>query len=409
MKFENAIKQLNKTAELINLKDDYLKILEHPQRVIEVSVPVEMDDGRLEIFEGYRVQYNDILGPFKGGTRYHPEVDLDYVKALSFWMMIKCAVAGIPYGGGKGGIKVDVKKLSEKELEKLSRGYMRALAEFIGPDKDIPAPDVYTNPQIMAWFMDEYSHIKGKNVPAVVTGKPVSIGGSLGRDIATALGGFYALEFLLKKMGKNRNSQSVAIQGFGNAGLNFARIAGGAGYKVVAVSDSKGGIYSEAGLDIDLAEKHKRETGSVVDFEGSKNISNEELLELSADILAPAALAGVITNENIAQVKAKFIIELANGPINIEAGEALENRGVVILPDVFANAGGVIVSYFEWLQNISGCYWDLDTVKEKLSFQMGKAFEGIWERKEKYGVNMRTAAYIAAVEKLVEALRVRGI
>lgn len=417
--FKQCIGLLNKTCEIMAKAEEAsgeagliykeLEILKTPQRIIEVAVPVVMDDGQLKIFTGYRIQHNNIRGPYKGGLRFHPKVDLDEVSALAFWMTIKCAVADLPYGGAKGGITVDPKKLSRGELERLTRSYTRAIALFVGPDKDIPAPDVYTNPQIMAWFMDEYSKIKGRNVPAVVTGKPVEIGGSLGRDVATAQGGFYVLEMIYKKLKIKKNHAAAAIHGFGNAGMNFAKIASEAGYKVAAVSDSKGGVYDEKGLDIKKIIEHKEKTGSVVNFPGAKNITNEKLLELPVKILVPAALEGVITAKNAGRIKAGVILELANGPTTPEAGEKLFKKGILVAPDVLVNSGGVIVSYFEWVQNIRHFYWDLEKVNDRLKQQITKAFMAVWAAKEKYNTDMRLAAYIVAIEKLGKALKARGI
>ncbi|MFH1661684.1 MAG: Glu/Leu/Phe/Val dehydrogenase [Candidatus Falkowbacteria bacterium] len=417
--YNECIKQLNKTCEVmeeinknggyIELDYDAIKILKYPQKINEVFIPVRMDDGSLKVFKGYRVQHNNIRGPYKGGIRFHPDVNLDEVSALSFWMTIKCAVADIPYGGGKGGITVDPKKLSDKEIERLTRGYVRGIANAIGPNIDIPAPDVYTNPQIMAWFMDEYSKIKGSNQPAVVTGKPIEIGGSLGRGTATAQGGFYVFENILAKLKLKKEEVSIAVQGFGNAGMHFAKIAFDNGFRVLAVSDSRGGIYNENGLDINEVIKHKKETGSVVDFPNTKNITNEKLLELNVYALVPAAMEGVITGKNAELVKAKIILELANGPVSIEAGEKLFEKGCLVVPDVLANSGGVIVSYFEWVQNIRNYYWDLEKVESRLKKKINQATDLIWKYKEDYNINMRTAAYISAIEKLIKAIKVRGI
>lgn len=417
--FENCINQLTKTCQIvnqieaikeqINVNYDELEILKSPQRTTQVSLPVMMDNGRLKVFDGYRVQYNDIRGPFKGGIRYHPNVDLDEVKALAFWMTIKCAVVDIPYGGAKGGITVDVKELSKNELERLTRAYTRAIASIIGPDQDIPAPDVYTDPQIMAWIMDEYSHIKGMNVPGVVTGKPVEIGGSLGRDTATAQGGYYVLKWVLKKKKWERKRAEIAIQGFGNAGMNFAKIADNGGFTIVAVSDSQGGIYNKKGLNIKKVIAHKDQTGSVTDFPGSENISNEDLLLLPVDVLVPAALEDVITKDNADEVKARIILELANGPTSPDAQDILHEKKILIIPDVLANSGGVIVSYFEWVQNIRHYYWEMEKVQANLEKQLVRATELVWEYMTKYKVPMKTAAYIVAVNRLVNALRVRGI
>jgi len=419
-KFKECLFQLKKTCIIgENLNDvkingffinsDELEILKYPQKIIEVSIPVIMDNGRIKVFNGYRVQYNDIRGPFKGGIRYHPMVNLDEVKSLAFWMALKCAVANIPYGGGKGGVTVDPKKLSKSELERLTRGYVRAIADFVGPDKDVPAPDVYTNAQVMAWYMDEYSHIKGMNVPACVTGKPVEIGGSLGRDSATGYGGFLVLENILGKMKVKKNNLKVAVQGFGNVGLNFALIAYKNGYKVVAVSDSQGGVYDSEGIDIEKLIIHKEKTGIVQGFDKTKNINNDELLKLPVDILVPSALEDVINGKNYNKIKAKFILEMANGPVAMEVSEKLFKKGITIIPDILANSGGVIVSYFEWVQNVRHFYWDLDKVNNHLEIQIGRATEYVWKYFNNFNVDMRTAAYLLAIKRIVEALKVRGI
>jgi len=408
--FKGVINQLNETAAIMKLKHDELEILRKPDRVIEVSLPVLMDDGHIKVFDGYRVQYNNIRGPYKGGIRFHPKVSLDEVKALAFWMTIKCAVADIPYGGSKGGVAVDVKKLSPGELERLTRAYTRGFADFIGPYKDVPAPDVYTNPQIMAWLMDEYSHIRGENTPAAVTGKPVEIGGSLGRNTATGLGGFYVFERVLEKLKTKKRDIGIAVQGFGNVGMNFAIIAHKAGYKIAAVSDSRGGIYNAKGLKLEAVLAHKQATGSVINFKGAANISNEKLLELPVEVLAPAALENVINKKNVGRIKAKIILELANGPIAPEAEAKLLKKGVLVVPDVLVNAGGVIVSYFEWVQNLRHYYWEQAKVEANLKKQLASAFNKVWQTMEAQGNReMRTAAYIVAVERLVKALKVRGI
>lgn len=386
-----------------------LEILKKPQKAVEVSIPVRMDDGSLRVFTAFRVQYSNARGPYKGGLRYHPQVDLAEVKSLAFWMSIKCAVADIPYGGSKGGIEVDPKNLSEGELERLTRGYVRAMAKNLGVKVDIPAPDVYTTPQIMAWFMDEYSQLQGENTPAIVTGKPLEVGGSLGRDKATAQGGFYVLENVLANFKEIKESATIAINGFGNAGANFAEIAEQAGFKITAVSDSKGGIYKKDGLEISKVMKHKEKTGSVVNFLGAKNISNEELLALEVDILVPAALENVINEKNCDQIKAKIILELANGPVNKKANKVLFEKNVTIIPDVLANSGGVVVSYFEWVQNLNNYYWSAEEVQQKLRPKMNKATDDIWKFKENNQVDMRTGAYALAVKKIVEAIKIRGI
>jgi len=403
------IKKMESGSEAAELTSHEAEVLKHPNRITEVSIPVKMDNGDLKFFIGYRVQHSNVRGPYKGGIRFHPQVDLNEVKSLAFWMTIKCAAVDIPFGGAKGGITVDSKKLSIRELEKLTRGYVRAIFNIIGPDIDIPAPDLYTNPQIMAWFMDEYSRIAGKNVPGVITGKPIEVGGSLGRDTATAQGGFYGLEETLKKISVSKNELTIAVQGFGNAGYNFSKIAHNSGYKVVAVSDSKGGIYNEQGLDIEKVIAHKNKTGSVINFLGAKNISNQEILELPIIVLVPAAMENVINENNVNNIKAKVILELANGPVTLEASEALAKKDTLIIPDVLANAGGVIVSYFEWKQNIEDNYWQLEKVQSKLKEKLTKATNLIWETKEKYKVDMRLATYIVAVERLRKAIKARGI
>ena len=405
----DVIKQINKVSEIVDLSYDEIEILRAPQKIIEISIPIKMDDGSLKVFKGFRIQHNNIRGPFKGGLRFHPKVSLDEVSALAFWMTFKCAVVDIPYGGAKGGITINPKEMSQDELERLTRGYVRAIADFVGPDKDIPAPDVYTNPQVMAWFMDEYSRIKGKNEPAVVTGKPIEIGGSLGRDTATAQGGFYVFENIIKKLRTKKNEITIAVQGFGNAGMHFAKIAHNAGYKVVAITDSKGGIYNEKGMDIEAVISHKKETGTVMNMEGSENITNEQILTLGVKVLVPAALENVITKENAGKIKADIILELANGPTTIEAGEKLYKKGKLVVPDILANAGGVIVSYFEWVQNIRHFYWEREKVQANLFKQINKATDLVWENMNNYNVNMRTAAYIVAMEKLVKALNTRGV
>lgn len=386
-----------------------MEILKTPKRVIQASVPVKMDDGSLKIFPAYRVQHNNIRGPFKGGLRYHPQVDEDEVQSLAFWMTIKCSVADIPYGGAKGGITVNPKELSHGELERLTRGYMRVMSDFIGPNKDIPAPDINTNAQVMAWMMDEYSSLKGYNEPAVVTGKPIEIGGSLGREEATGRGGFFVLENIIKKLKFNDRKIRIAVQGFGNVGMNFSRIAAENGYNIVAVSDFEGGVYNDDGLDIKKVIEHRNTTGSVINFSGGKNISNKELLELPVEILVPAAIENVITENNAEKISAELIMELANGPIDFKADEILNKKGKIIIPDVLANSGGVIVSYFEWVQNIRHFYWDLDKVNERLSAKINSAADLVYEYSEKYKIDMRSAAYILAIEKLVTAFKIRGV
>lgn len=406
--FENALKQLDKASKIIQLDPKIHEGLKSPKRVVDVSVPVKMDNGETKEFQAFRSQYNDALGPFKGGIRYHPGVNIDEVKALSFWMTMKCAVVGLPLGGGKGGIIVDPKTLSLGELERLSRGYIQAIYKYIGPTRDVPAPDVYTTPQIMGWMMDEYEKLVGEHAPGVITGKPLCLGGSAGRGFSTAQGGVYVTREAAKKLNWKPEETTVAIQGFGNAGSHMAKILSDLGYKIVAASDSKGGVMNMNGLDVFALEAHKEKTGSVLGFAGAEEISNESLLELSVHVLVPAALENVITAENAPRVKAKMIVELANGPVTPDADEILHENGVLFIPDILANAGGVTVSYFEQVQNAMNYYWEEKEVLEKLEKIMVTAFNAVWETKEKYQTDMRTAAFVRAVERVAEAMKARG-
>ena len=409
--FENTLKQIRKASELMKLHGNVEEILRHPERVIEVSIPVLMDNGKLRVFQGFRVQHNSIRGPYKGGVRYHPKVDMDEVKALSTWMTMKCAVVDIPLGGAKGGIVVDPKELSPRELEQLTREYTIAISPFIGPEMDIPAPDVYTNPQIMAWMMDEYSKVTGRNVHGVVTGKAVEIGGSLGRDSATSQGGVYVLEEYLASIGKEAAGLTVVVQGFGNAGSHMARLLHDLGMKVIALSDSKSGLYCPDGLLPEKAIACKAEKGKVGECapEGQKCdvITNEQLLELPCDILILSALENQLTGENAAKVQAKIILELANGPITPEADEVLKTKGVDILPDILSNAGGVTVSYFELVQNQMNYYWSLEEVLGKLKPIMQKAWRTVKGNAEKYSCTYREAAFITALKRLEAAIKMR--
>lgn len=406
--FEVAQQQLDKAAKVMNLDPAAHKILRQPMRVLKVRFPVVMDNGKTELFTGFRCQYNDARGPTKGGIRWHPDETIETVKALAAWMTWKCAVLDLPYGGGKGGIICDPKNMSDGEKERLARAYIRAIGRFIGPERDIPAPDVYTTPQIMNWMMDEYSIIVGYNSPGVITGKLIEMGGSLGRTDATARGGMYVLREWAKKNKVNLSKCTVAVQGYGNAGYYGAKLVKELfGAKVVAISDSRGGIYCDKGIDADKANEYKAKTGSVVGFCGKK-ITNEQLLELDVDVLIPAALENVITKKNAAKVKAKVILELANGPTNPEADEILHKKGIFVLPDFLANAGGVTVSYFEWVQNINGYYWSLEEVHEKLDKKMTKAFNDFWAKCQELDVDPRTAAYVVAVQKVAVAMKYRG-
>lgn len=405
--YDEAIKRLELAAKHSKASPETIQRLRHPRRSLEVYIPVRMDDGSLRTFEGYRVQHDDTRGPCKGGIRFHPQVDELEVMALAFWMTFKCACVGLPYGGGKGGVVVNPKELSRKELERLSRGYMREVACIVGPDNDIPAPDVYTNATVMAWMMDEYSTIVGRRSPGVITGKPISLGGSLGRDDATARGGFYQTEELARLRGWDRSKTRIAIQGFGNAGQHFASLAGAGGYKIVAASDSSGGVYNPAGFDADALVRTKSEKGAVTAMSGDK-ISNEELLELDVEILVPAALENVITVDNAARIKAKTILELANGPTTAEADEILHRNGTIAIPDILANSGGVTVSYFEWTQNKQGYYWTLEQVHTRLREIMAREFNAVYKLMESKQIPMRTAAYVHALERLREAHEATG-
>ncbi len=405
--FENALMQLDRALAHMNIDPNIAEQLRHPKREIWVSIPVKMDDGSVRVFQGYRVQYNDARGPTKGGIRYHPNVDINEVRALAAWMTWKNAVVGIPYGGAKGGVVVNPKELSERELENLSRGYIRGIYEFIGPDLDIPAPDVYTNPQVMAWMMDEYSKIARKNVFGVITGKPLEIGGSAGRNTATAKGAFYVIEEAKKLLGLER--PTVSIQGFGNAGYYLALFLHDSGYRVVGISDSKGSIYNPDGLDPVKVMEHKRETGSVIDFPGATTDKDPRAtLYYDVDIVVPAALENQITKENVDKLNAKYVAEVANGPTTPEADEILHERGIFLTPDILTNAGGVTVSYFEWVQNNYGYYWTEDEVFGKLERVMKQSFHDILEIRDSKKVDMRTAAYILAVSRVAKAMELRG-
>lgn len=406
--YQNAKEQLSKAAKLINLDAGLLEKLSSPERFLEVNLTIPMDNGELKTFKGFRSQHCNARGPYKGGIRYSTQVNEDEVKALSMWMNWKCATVGIPYGGGKGGIVVDTKKLSQVELERLTRAYTIAIFSIIGPKKDIPAPDMYTNSQTMAWIADEYSKITGSSEPGVVTAKPIELGGSLGREESTGLGGFYILESLAQEKGLKPEETTIAIQGFGNVGAFFAKFASQAGYKIVAVSDSKSGTYSKQGLNITKVDELKSSGGRVGEYKDGKEISNEELLELEVDILVPAAVENVIHKDNAQKIKAKYIIELANGPTTPKADELLEKAGVLVVPDILANAGGVTVSYFEWVQNNQGYYWEKSEVYEKLKKVMNKSFAACYAEKEKRQVSMRMGAYALAVERVAKALRMRA-
>lgn len=403
--------QIEKASKLMKLDPGVETILRHPERIIEVSVPIRMDNGALRVFTGLRVQHNSIRGPYKGGIRFHQDVDIDEVKALATWMTMKCAVVNIPLGGGKGGITVDPKELSAGELERLTREFTRQIAPFIGPDIDVPAPDVYTNPQIMAWMADEYSKFHGRNVLGVVTGKPLSVGGSEGRADSTSQGGIYILEEYLKDHGKTPQDMTVAVQGFGNAGSHVAHMLHDAGFKVIAVSDSKGALYCKDGLRPNEAILCKAEKGQVGECFGSgeacEMITNETMLELECDILVLSAMENQVHAENAPRVKAKMILELANGPVTPEADEILQARGIPVIPDILANAGGVTVSYFELVQNQMNYYWTAAEVQEKLKLIMREAWHSVASDAKKYNCSYRIAAFITAMKRLEDAIKTR--
>jgi glutamate dehydrogenase len=406
--FKIAQSQIKKACDLLGYEDSVYELLKEPEKVNVVSVPVKMDNGTVRTFLGYRSQHNTAVGPAKGGIRFHPEVTIDETKALSVWMTFKCSVVGLPYGGGKGGVCVNPKELSKGELERLSREYFRRISDMVGPEKDIPAPDVYTNPQVMAWFMDEFSKIKGYNAPGVVTGKPINIGGSLGRGEATARGCTFTIREAAMELGIDLNGATVAVQGYGNAGSIAARLLADLGCKIVAVSDSRGGVINMDGIDPIAIAKYKDETGSVVNYPGAKNISGEEVLELAVDILVPAALENVITSKNANRIKAKIVGEAANGPTTPDADTVLYNNGVLVIPDILANAGGVTVSYFEWVQNLMNYYWTEEEVNQKLEHLMVKAFKKVYQMHKDKAVDMRTAAYLVSVKTVVDAMKIRG-
>jgi glutamate dehydrogenase (NAD(P)+) len=407
--FKIAQQQLDEAAAILKLEPGIHALLREPLRELHVSIPVWMDDGTVKVFKGFRVQYNDSRGPTKGGIRFHPDETIDTVRALAAWMTWKTSVVDIPLGGGKGGVICNPKELSQGELQRLSRGYIRAIGRFIGPETDVPAPDVYTSPQIMAWMMDEFSVITGYNVPGVITGKPLPLGGSAGRGDATARGGVYTIREAAKVLGLDLRGKTCAVQGYGNAGYYGHVLAEELlGMKVVAVSDSKGGIYNPAGLSWKAVSDHKEKTGSVVNFPGAKNVTNEELLELDVLVLIPAALENQITEKNAANIKAKIVAEFANGPTTPEADKILFANGVYVIPDFLCNAGGVTVSYFEQVQNAYDYYWPLEEVQEKLDKKMTSAFHAVHEMSEKHKVHNRVGAYLVAVHRVAEAMRLRG-
>jgi len=415
--FDSAIARLDRALEKASIDPEVVNTLKSPKSVLEVSIPLRMDDGTQKIFTGFRVRHNDTLGPTKGGLRYHPQVTREEVMALAFWMTIKCALLELPFGGGKGGVAVNPKELSRMELERLSREYIALIADSIGPNKDIPAPDVYTNSMIMGWMMDEYSSITREITPAVITGKPIPLGGSLGRDDATGRGAYYCIKQIEKMQGWDPREKTVAIQGFGNAGQHVAKLLHNDGYKIISVSDSQGGILLETGFDIPSIIHAKNSAkvvkavyckDSVCESVPADSISNEQLLELDVDILIPSALEGQIHVDNVDNIKANYIVEVANGPINSDVDAILGKKGVIVVPDILANAGGVVVSYYEWVQNKSADYWEEEVVHERLLARMNKAFTRVHNLAIEKNIDMRTAAYIVALERLSDAITARG-
>jgi glutamate dehydrogenase (NAD(P)+) len=407
--YEIAKEQLRRVGRAFAIDENLVNVLSGCKKAVAVSIPTRRDDGSVTVFEGFRVTHNIARGPSKGGIRYHPDVTLDEVRSLAMWMTWKCALMGIPFGGAKGGVVVDPKRLSRLELERMTRRYTSEIINEIGPEKDIPAPDVGTNAQVMAWIFDTYSMNKGHSVLGVVTGKPLEIGGSLGREEATARGGLYALRGALRKKSLREEGMKVAIQGFGNVGLHLSRFLFDAGAVVVAVSDSAGGLFKADGLDIPSVIAHKQETGTLAGFRGADPISNEDILTVECDVLAPCALEQVLHAGNADGVKASIILEGANGPTTPAADEILEDRGVLVLPDVLANAGGVVVSYFEWVQGLQEYFWKESEVNAKLNDIVTRAFEETWATQERKSISMRLAAYGIAVERVSEATTIRGL
>jgi glutamate dehydrogenase (NAD(P)+) len=407
--FRIAQEQLGNVAEAFEIDDDLVAVLGECKKAVEVSIPTTMDDGSVHVFTGWRVTHNVARGPSKGGIRYHPGVTLDEVKALAMWMTWKCSLMNLPFGGAKGGVICEPKQLSLGELERMTRRYTSEIVNEIGPEQDIPAPDVGTSPAVMAWIFDTYSMNQGHSVLSVVTGKPLAVGGSLGRVEATGRGVFFCLQETLARRGDAIEGQKVAIQGFGNVGSVFARFAADAGATVVALSDSSGGRYNPAGLAVDEVAAHKAHGGRIADFGDGEPVTNEELLEVPCDVLAPCALELVLTEENAARVKARIVVEGANGPTTPGADAILEGNGVLVLPDVLANAGGVVVSYFEWVQGLQELFWTEGEVNERLRAIVGNAFRETWDLHESRGMPMRTAAYGLAVSRVAEASTIRGL
>ncbi|TLS38344.1 Glu/Leu/Phe/Val dehydrogenase [Pseudalkalibacillus caeni] len=406
--YEIVQKLMEEATDTLGLPDSFYQILKKPKRVLKTSIPVRMDNGEVKEFEGMRSQHIDVLGPTKGGVRFHPDVNEDEVKALSIWMSLKAAILGIPYGGGKGGIIVNPKELSERELEELSRGFIRELEPIIGPEKDIPAPDVNTTPEIMGWMLDEFSRLKGKNVPGMITGKPIILGGSQGRVEATGRGVVFTIADAAKRLGMELEGMTAVIQGFGNVGSITAKLLSERGVKVMGITDAGGGVYNEDGLDIDQLMDYVKKEGTVAGFNNYDGLSNEELFSADCDILVPAALENQITSMTGPTIKAKIVAEAANGPTTPEGNEAMEENGVFIIPDILCNAGGVTVSYFEWVQNTMHYFWTEQEVNERLFTKMTNAFDDVYRMKQEKKVHMRDAAYLVGVGRLANAMRARG-
>ena len=400
--------EVDKVAKILKLGQAELDILTIPKRILTFSFPAKLDSGEIRYFTGYRVQFNDARGPTKGGIRFHPEVNLEEIKTLAFLMTLKCAVVNLPYGGAKGGVMVEPKRFSKEELERISRGYVREINGFIGPDIDIPAPDVNTDAKIMAWMLDEYEKLKGRHSPATITGKPIALGGSKAREFSTSMGGAYVLHELADNFDMKPKKTSVAVQGFGNVGMNIARILHEWDYKVIAVSDSKNGIYNKDGLNIKDVINHKQKIEQLSKFKGAKDISNEELLELKTDVLVPAALEDQITKKNADKIKSKLILEMANRPITPEADDILLEKNIFVMPDILANAGGVVVSYFEWVQNSQNFYWSEKEVLDRLKTYMTNAVKELSKVCTDFKCDMRKSLYINAINKILEAEKLRG-
>lgn len=407
--FDAVLARLDKAAELFGLKPEVAEILRHPKREVKVSLPIKMDDGSVQVFEGYRTVHSTHLGPSKGGIRYAMDVNDDEVRALAAWMSIKCAIANLPYGGGKGGIKCDPRKMSEGELERLTRAYTRAMADVFGVNKDIPAPDMGTGKREMAWLLDEYNRMHGEDIPGVVTGKPVTLGGSKGREAATGRGVMVASLAAMKKMGINYKTATAAVQGFGNVGSHASRLLASKNIRINAISDHTAAFYNDKGIDVEAAMKYVAANGNMLKgFKGGEEISNADLLTAPVDLLVPAAIQGVITAANAPDIKAKLIVEGANGPTEADADQILNDKGIIVVPDVLANGGGVTVSYFEWVQNRMGHYWSEDEVNAKHDASMNQAFENVWFNAQQYKTSMRIGAYITALKRLDKAVRYKG-